>query len=125
MPTPRNTKLKTTPLLPAYFFDRPYDFCLPTVEELAPFIGKKWVVGRNTARMRANYPNSNIVSRKTYDKAKASALAARGWSRYAEKVIRDLIADLEDMHERMAADMKYRPDVTVIDAARAALAKAG
>ena len=91
----------TVPPHPSYAERRPFEYAHPSCEELEPFLGKKWVIGRNTASLRLRYPNSRIVTRKHYAAAEAAAIEARGWARPVEKTIRELI-DLVLIHNAQA-----------------------
>lgn len=102
---------------------RPFDYARPTGAELEPFIGKLWVVGRNTAAMRARYPGATIVSPAAFARAEAKVIEARGYAREAEKVILDLVATVKNLQPRyMGRDLAEEwPEIV---AARRVLAEA-
>lgn len=78
---------------------KPFNYLFPTNAELAPFIGAKWVVGKNTAKMRERHPNYNIVSPAKYKEAERQVIEARGYARLVEKVILDLIGLVGNLTE--------------------------
>lgn len=82
-----------TPAPPSYATERPFDYAHPTPDELRAVLGSRnWVIARRTPRIVARYGEDVLcLSPKAYAKAEAEAIARRGWARYAEKVIRDLM----------------------------------
>lgn len=72
--------------------DQTFDYVHPSVDELAPFIGRNWVIARQTDRILRQYgPTVNCLSPAAYEAAVVKAIAARGYARPVEKVISDLI----------------------------------
>lgn len=104
-----------------YAKQSPFDYVYASVEELKPYLGEKWVIGRATARLRAKYPDSNIISTKQYDEANRKAIEARGYSRYAEKTILDLISLVKYHWPSQNTTCEIAPEII---AAREILAKA-
>ncbi len=68
----------------------PFDYNSASVDELAPFLGRKWTVCRATSANRERY--IRCITPKQYRDAEAKAIEARGYARPAERMIRDLIA---------------------------------
>ena len=94
---------------PAHAERNPFAYCHPTPDELAPFLGRNWVIARRSPAIKRRYGEDvQCITPLRYDTAVAAAIEARGWARPAERIIRDL---LRVVHPYGVAERDMRPEV--------------